>query len=103
MTIPNISTVGKWLDIDDDLYHPPMLIRIAQKHGMGLSPEQEELTRRGETLELDVAANRALIALTDDAEDYMNSVAPDGYRFGWFRDEFMFWPDAWWEIDRPDQ
>ena len=103
VTTPDISLVGKWLHIEDDILHPPMLIRLAQGYGMETSPEIERLIERAERMEQSLDEEREIIRLADEAEEYLNSVAPEGYSFGWYRDEFMFWPDAWWEIDERDQ
>lgn len=35
--------------------------------------------------------------LVDQATDYLNTLVPDGYRFGWYDGEFFLWPLTEWE------
>lgn len=35
--------------------------------------------------------------ISQDAEDYLNSIAPEGFSFGWFDGEFFLLSDFQWE------
>ena len=36
-------------------------------------------------------------AISLDAEDYLNSIAPEGFSFGWFEGEYFLWSQQDWE------
>lgn len=35
--------------------------------------------------------------VADDAEDYLNSIAPEGYSFGWHDGDFFMQSGEWWD------
>ena len=75
---------GCWIEGSWGQYGVVRLQEIAEAYGW-----------TGERLDADAEfVNDA----ADEAEAYMNeSVAPEGYSFGWHDGEFFLWSDADWE------
>lgn len=58
--------------------------------------------RHGEPLDYEITTDvfEAVIGqgcLADDAEDFLNTIAPEGYSFGWHDGEFFMQTTEWWE------
>ena len=40
---------------------------------------------------------QTVVIASEEAEEYLNSICPDGYSFGWHDGEFFLMDAEWWE------
>jgi hypothetical protein len=91
---------GCYIDEVRGRYAVAMLVRMAVEHGWQLEQQDFDDLDAYEVGE-DPDTHYAVVPLFDDAEDYMNTLAPEGYTFAWHEGGFYLWPNEEWRILNP--
>jgi hypothetical protein len=100
---------GCWIDGHWGQYGPARLVQLAIAYGWDDEEASELATKHLASMGpsddegLTDDEYEALVGhggAADDAEDFLNeSVAPDGYLFGWHDGEFFLWSNEDWEVE----
>jgi hypothetical protein len=92
------DNAGCWIDGHWGHYSGARLIQIAEAYRwndeMAISMAQSYMGSGGDI------PNGALVEfydLVDEAENYLNTIAPEGYSFGWRDGEFFLLSNEEWE------
>ncbi len=92
--------LGLLLDGSWGWHNHKRLIDLAENAHMIVGEDDEHFLNaydRGDDLEQD--SIERVIDLMDAAEQWLNNLCPDGYRFGWSDGEFFLMSDEWWEAN----
>jgi hypothetical protein len=80
-------------------------IRIAESEGFAIDADSEAAIVAYDDGEVEFTMSNGcisdtaewVITLNDESIDYLNSVTPDGWSWGWYDGEFFLWPITEWE------
>lgn len=84
------TETGCIFDSHRGIYIPQEIVELARDWGWQFDGWQE--------WEADNDENHDVYELSDQAVDWLNTdVAHDGYSFGWWEGNFMYWSDEEWD------
>ena len=75
------DNAGCWIDCAEGTYVGQRIIGIAKQYGFKIKPEDEKYVTFSEALLQDDGAEQHQW-LADEAEEYMQELAPEGFYFG---------------------
>lgn len=95
LTPATADDAGCWVDGLHGWRSIPQMIDIAVSRGWPIEPSDDvilELYGRDGTMGAEAVAE-----IAEDALTFMNeSIAPQGFAFGWYEGDFMLWSEADW-------